>query len=121
MPSRNSLESELALGAEAALIVNEAGVVVFATEQACRVLRYGPGELDGQSIELVIPERFRLAHIGQRLHFADHRHRRPMGSGLVLFALCKDGVEQRVDVSLNPIQCGLETLTVTRISAVTPS
>lgn len=42
----------------------------------------------------------------------DERRARPMGAGLVLFALCKDGSERRVDVSLKPVQHGLETLII---------
>ncbi|MBS0420985.1 MAG: PAS domain-containing protein [Proteobacteria bacterium] len=110
-----TLESVLAQAADAALIVNESGTVLFASDHACQALKYAPGELHGQSVELLIPERFRLAHIGHRLRFTDDRRTRPMGAGLQLFALCKDGSECRVDVSLNPVQRGLETLIVVTI------
>lgn len=114
MHSPEALESILAR-ADAALIVNESGTILFATDQACHVLRYTPGELHGQSVELLMPGRFRLAHIGHRLRFTDDRRTRPMGAGLELFALCKDGSERRVDLSLNPVQRGLETLVVVTI------
>jgi protein-histidine pros-kinase len=79
------------------------------------VLKYAPGELHGQRVELLIPDRHRLAHIGHRLRFTDDRRTRPMGAGLELMALCKDGSELRVDVSLSPVQRGLETLNVATI------
>lgn len=110
-----TLESVLAQATDAALIVDESGTVLLASDQACQVLKYAPGELNGQSVELLIPERFRLAHIGDRLRFTDDRRTRPMGKGLELFALCKDGSERRVDVSLSPVQRGLETLIVAAI------
>jgi PAS domain S-box-containing protein len=115
MHSPATLESVLAQAADAALVVDESGTVLFASDQACRMLKYAAGELHGQSVELLIPDRYRLAHIGQRLRFADDRRTRPMGAGLELFALCKDGSELRVDVSLNPVPRGLETLIVATI------
>jgi len=64
--------------------------------------------VNGQSLELLIPERYRLAHIGHRLRFTDDRRTRPgpMGAGLELFAQCKDGCERRVDITLIPVQRG---------------
>lgn len=108
-------EGVLGRAAEAALIVDESGAILYATDQACHVLKYAPGELHGQSVELLMPARFRLAHIGHRLRFTDDRRTRPMGAGLELFALCKDGSELPVDLSLKLIQRGLETLTVVGI------
>lgn len=115
MRSPVTLESVLAQAAEAALVVNESGTVLFATDQACRALKYAPGELHGQTVELLMPERFRLAHIRHRLRFTDDRRTRPMAAGLELFALCKDGSERRVDLGLDPVQRGLETLVVVTI------
>jgi PAS domain S-box-containing protein len=115
MQSPATLEQFLAQSMDAALVVNESGTVLFASDEACRVLKYAAGELHGQSLELLIPARYRLAHIGHRLRFTDNRRTRPMGAGLELFVLCKDGSERRVDVSLNPIQRGLETLIVAMI------
>lgn len=105
----------LAQAADAALVVDEAGIVQLANDQACHALKYAAGELDGQRLELLIPERYRLAHIGHRLRFSDDRRTRPMGAGLDLFALCKDGSERRVDISLNPVQRGLQRLIVATI------
>jgi PAS domain S-box-containing protein len=115
-----TLESVLARVADAALVVDESGTVLLATDQACHVFKYAPGELHGQSVELLVPNRFRLAHIGHRLSFTDERRARPMGTGLQLIALCKDGSERRVDLSLNPVQRGLETLTVVAIQLCRP-
>ena len=100
---------------EAALVVDESGIILFANDQACHVLGYDPGELDGQSVELLVPERYRLAHIGHRLRFTDDRRTRPMGAGLELSARCKDGSECRVAIGLNPVQRGLENLVVATI------
>jgi PAS domain S-box-containing protein len=97
------------------LVVDESGTILVASDQACDLLKYAAGELHGQSVELLIPDRFRLAHIGHRLRFTDDRRTRPMGAHLELFALCKDGSERPVDVSLSSMQRGLRTLTVATI------
>lgn len=105
-------EDVLAQGGGAALVVDEWGTVLFGSEQAYHLLKYGPGELQGLGVEQLMPERFRLAHIGRRLSFTDDRRTRPMGAGFELFVLCKDSSELRVDISLHPVQRGLKTLTV---------
>ncbi len=110
-----TLEKILAGRADAALIVNEWGMVLCATREACQLLKYEAGELNGQMVELLIPDRHRLTHIGHRLRFTDDRRLRPMGAGLKLFALCKDGSEIPADVSLNPLQLGLENLNIVTI------
>jgi len=112
MYSAATLESVLAQTPGAALIVDESGTILKASDQACHLLRYLPGELDGETVERLMPERFRLAHIGHRLRFTDDRRTRPMGAGLELVALCKDGSERRVDLGLKTLPRGLETLVV---------
>lgn len=114
---RADLDGILPKAAGAALVVDESGTVLIATDQACHLLKYRAGELDGQPVETLMPERFRLAHIGHRLRFTDDRRTRPMGAGLDLFTLCKDGSELPVDISLNPVQRGLRTLVVVVVEA----
>src|SRR6186713_801274 len=104
---------------DAAVIAGESGTILFANRQVADLLGYAPGELHGQSIELLMPDRFRLPHIGHRLRFTDDRRTRSMGTGRKLFALCKDGSERAVKISLSPIQRGLETLMVAVIREVT--
>lgn len=116
MPNASPLTLESILqSSEAALVVDESGNILVANEQACKLLKYSAGELDGRSIELLIPYRYRLAHIGHRLRFTDNRRARPMGMGLELFALSRDDSECRVDISLSPVQRGLQTLTIATI------
>ena len=105
-------ENLLAQAGACALIVGESGSILFATDPACRLLKYAPCELDGQTVESLMPERYRIAHISHRLRFTDERRMRPMGNGLPLVALCKDGTELPVDIRLNPVQRGLVTLIV---------
>lgn len=115
MDSPESLENLLAQVPDAALVIDESGTVIFVNDQACQLLKYVPGELHGQIVELLIPGRYRLAHIGHRLRFTDDHRTRPMGVGLELFAVCKDGSECPVDIGLSPVRRGLETLVLATI------
>lgn len=109
------LQRVLDCAPDAMLVVDESGAIVIANTQTCDLLGYAPSELQGQSVELLLPERYRLAHIGHRLLFTDARRARPMGKGRRLFARCKDGSELSVAISLGSVQHGLDTLTVAAI------
>ncbi len=102
MQSPASVENALTQAAGSVLLIDESGMILFASDQACHALKYAAGELRGQNLEFLIPERLRLAHIGHRLRFTDDRRSRPMGAGRELLALCKDGSERRVAVGLIP-------------------
>ena len=112
------VQSALARAEDATLLVDEAGTILFANAVASHLLKYAVGELRGQKLELLIPDRYRVAHIGHRLSFMDDRRTRPMGAGKELFALRKDGSELRVAVGLTPLQDGLKTLMIATIQVL---
>lgn len=118
MPTSESLRALLEGACDAMLIVDESGEIMLTNQRALDLFGYTPAELDGQSVELLIPERFRLQHIGHRLRFTDAVRMRPMGTGSQLFALCKDGSERPVNISLSSVQRGLHTLVVVAVRHV---
>ena len=65
---------------------------------------YSRRELIGQSIDVLVPERFRQAHPAHRRQYAGHSRIRPMGAGVELYARRKDGSEFPVDIMLAPIE-----------------
>ena len=101
------------------VIINSAGSILFANQQVCVVFGYDPGELVGQRVEVLMPERFRNRHVGHRTRFAGEDRVRPMGIGLELFARRKDASEFPVEISLSPIQEGTDVLVVATIRDVT--
>jgi PAS domain S-box-containing protein len=72
------------------------------TEVNARVesmFRYERSELLGQSIEILVPERFRHAHPAHRNDYAASARVRPMGAGLELYG------RRRTEVSSLPTLC----------------
>ena len=104
------------LAPDAVLLTDAGGVIRFANQECERLFRYNRQELAGESIELLVPERFRQSHVGHRGAHAKAPKRRRMRSGLELFARRKDGTEFPVEISLSPIntESGLMTCAVVR-------
>jgi len=89
---------------DAVVVVDEAGAIVRANAQAEQIFGYQRQEMIGQSVEMLMPERFRAIHPEHRVHYNAEPHRRPMGAGLDLFAKRKDGTEFPVDIMLGPVE-----------------
>jgi len=85
------------------LEVDPKGRIVVANTEAERLFQRSRGELVGLPVEMLLPERFRGGHFSHRAHYAAHPVRRPMGGGLDLYAVRKDGTEFAVDINLSPL------------------
>jgi PAS domain S-box-containing protein len=77
------------------------------------------GELIGQPIEVLIPERFRTRHIRERDAYNSSPHMRPMGLGFELYGRRKDGSEFPVEISLGPVPTGDDLLVTAIVRDVT--
>jgi PAS domain S-box-containing protein len=85
------------------VIVDQDGTIVYANTQVEEVLGYEANELTDRPVEDLLPERYRKIHLTHRNSFFASAKPRPMGSGLELFALHKDGHEIPVQISLSPV------------------
>jgi len=80
--------------------------VVFVNEAAERMFGYTREEFPHLEIGRLMPERFRIRHHARVGDFWANPQARPMGAGLELFALDKQGREFEVEISLSPIEIG---------------
>jgi PAS domain S-box-containing protein len=85
------------------VMANQTGHIVIANSQAERLFGYAAGELRGKSVDLLLPARYRQAHVAHRFNFFTQPRKRSMGSGLDLAGLRKDGSEFPIEVSLSPL------------------
>jgi PAS domain S-box-containing protein len=85
------------------IIVDRDGMIIYANAQVEEVLGYEAKELTDRPVEDLLPERYREIHPTHRNGFFASSDPRPMGSGLELFALHKDGHEIPVQISLSPL------------------
>jgi PAS domain S-box-containing protein len=88
---------------DAMVIVDKAGRIFLVNAEAERLFGYARDELLGREVEMLIPERFRRAHPGQRNQFSTESRSRGIRSGLDLHGLRKDGSEFPSEISLSPI------------------
>lgn len=86
------------------LMVNDAGNITFANRRAEEIFDYSEGDLDGRTVEDLVPEAQRQAHPKHRQEFDRHGSGRLMGGGRELKGLRRDGTEVPVEIGLAPIQ-----------------
>ncbi|HZT05531.1 MAG TPA: PAS domain S-box protein [Chloroflexota bacterium] len=86
------------------VIVDQRGWIVYVNKQTETLFGYEPGQLLGQAVETLAPERRRATHAGYRDGFLANSAVRPMGAGRGLSGRRRDGTEFPVEISLSPVQ-----------------
>ena len=89
---------------DAIVIVDASGRIEEVNVHTLGMFGYAREALVGQPVEILMPERYRGGHVGDRDGYSGNPHVRPMGLGLDLSGLRKDGQEFPIEISLAPYQ-----------------
>ncbi len=100
----STFEQFLEFVPDAVLGVDGDGRIVFVNGQAEKVFGYRRDGLVGESVELLVPQRFRESHPEHRDAYFEEPRTRPMGAGVELYARRRDGTEFPVEISLSTIE-----------------
>lgn len=95
--------SFLDLMPDAIVAIDGRGIIRRVNDQLLDMFGYKSTELLGKQIEILLPNRFRQAHVNQRTGYRSNPRTRSMGEGLDLYGRRKDGSEVPLDIMLRPV------------------
>ena len=100
----------------AVVIVAPDGKICFTNAELEALTGYGRGELQGRTIDLLVPGSQRTAHAAARAGYASRPARRPMGSGLQIACRRANGSTFPADISLAPLEIAGEPFVVATVA-----
>jgi len=103
----------------AMLMADNNGKITLVNRKTEDLFGYPRAELIGQSLEQLIPERFRAGHPALVQSFTQEPAARAMGAGRELFGRRKDGGEVPIEIGLNPIKTDDGEFTLAAIIDIT--
>jgi PAS domain S-box-containing protein len=115
----STLEEFLDCVPDAIVGVDQDGLIAITNKQAGALFGYPSGQLVGQPLELLVPHRFTKRHPRLRDGYFAEPTTRPMGGGVELYGLRKDGTEFPAEISLSTIETGEGTLAMAAIRDTT--
>jgi PAS domain S-box-containing protein len=116
--SEEQFRNLIEYGPNGKVIVDGEGSIVLVNTQIEKQFGYTREELLGQTVEMLVPGRFKN-HAQDRIEFQKHPTPRSMGRGRSLFGLRKDGSEFPVEIALTPLESERGLLVVGTIVDIT--
>ncbi|HLA63879.1 MAG TPA: PAS domain S-box protein, partial [Rhodothermales bacterium] len=101
------------------VVTDEAGRITFVNRETEQLFGYAREELDGQSVEILLPEADRREHVAQRAAFADNPNPRHLGTGREVFGRRKDGSLVPIEVGLAPFETAGRTAVLATVVDLT--
>ncbi len=89
---------------DAIVIVNKEGKIVVSNSYTERLLGYTPQELAGQTVAILVPERYRKVCLQQYAVYFANRGDPMTTTSLELSAIHKDGREFPIDICMKPLE-----------------
>jgi two-component system, LuxR family, sensor kinase FixL len=117
--SQDKFQALLEAAPVAVVIVDNKGQIVLVNAKTEMIFGYNRLKLIGQTLEILLPERFRQIHTGHRTGYLADPRIRPMGLGLDLAGRRKDGTEFPVEIGLSFTETGSEVLGISFITDIT--
>jgi PAS domain S-box-containing protein len=93
--------------------------IALVNRRAEELFGYARSELVGQPLEILLPDRVRGHHAALAAGYIAAPQARPMGKGLDLFGVRKDGVEIPVEIGLSNLQTPEGAFTVASVIDIT--
>lgn len=115
LASQGMLNTIFESAPDAKVIVDQAGAIVRLNAQVEALFGYTRAELIGESVEMLLPERFREDHTRHRRAYFAKPVLRPMGMGLDLYGRRKDGSDFPVNIMLSPVETEAGTLVIAAV------
>ncbi|MGV0975662.1 MAG: sensor histidine kinase [Azonexus sp.] len=103
----------------AMVMIDRKGIMVLVNAQTEQMFDYGRAALIGQSVEMLVPARFRINHSHFRSEFFVDPQPRPMGVGRDLAGCRADGSEFPIEIGLNPINTEAGVMVLASIIDIT--
>lgn len=104
--------------ADAAIVTDADGRIVFVNRGAETLFGYVAEELVGSPVEMLMPEDLRAQHEEYRRRYRSSPRARPLLSGLDLYGLRKDGSRFRAEIALTPINTSVGLLVASTLREV---
>lgn len=104
---------------DAIVMVDNQGHILHVNGETAKMFGYQPKEILRQPVEILLPPRFRTAHVGHRDAYYKHPQTRPMGVGPDLFGLRMDGSEFPIEIRLSPVKTDEGVLVISVIRDIT--
>ena len=101
------------------MLFNREGKIEMMNPRAEEIFGYPKNELIGELVEKLIPENLRKKHKSHRKNYVQRPSPRPMGTGLDLKGLRRDGSTFPLEISLNYLEHENETMIVAFITDIT--
>lgn len=119
---RNKVKDRASQGVPQLVIENSTRKIIFATEALARLFGYYVQELEGQLLDILIPEKYNIVHITDIERYTTDPRPRRMGHSPNIFGRKKDGTEFQLDIGLDPfvIDNVLYTSAITLTGKVIP-